>query len=234
MKPQISRRQAWCKLAVLIADGMPDPRDVHFFAPPNPMLDIAVDDAAALWRWAEAFGAEVQDPRWYEQLGKWHQKAEVDWHGYFVTLKTYNAAERGTAAAGGMAAVRAIADETSRAGDSEGAPEASAIATTQPGDNALLGVEEVAGPAGVTDPATAPDGEPDPCPAGDPDCETGDDGSCHDGCKPPAEHTQVAGWVGGPGRAGVECSCGTTFDGFDTITEAETHRARHAGQEAGQ
>lgn len=22
----------------------------------------------------------------------------------------------------------------------------------------------------------------DPCPQGDPDCETGDDGSCHDGC----------------------------------------------------
>jgi hypothetical protein len=27
--------------------------------------------------------------------------------------------------------------------------------------------------------------EPDPCPAGDPACETGDDGSCHDGCTSP-------------------------------------------------
>lgn len=26
---------------------------------------------------------------------------------------------------------------------------------------------------------------PDPCPVGDPDCETGDDGSCHDGCTAP-------------------------------------------------
>lgn len=25
----------------------------------------------------------------------------------------------------------------------------------------------------------------DPCPKGDPECETGDDGSCHDGCEAP-------------------------------------------------
>ncbi|WP_433067379.1 hypothetical protein [Dactylosporangium sp. CS-033363] len=31
--------------------------------------------------------------------------------------------------------------------------------------------------------------DPDPCPVGDPDCETGDDGSRHDGCTPP-RHTR--------------------------------------------
>lgn len=46
----------------------------------------------------------------------------------------------------------------------------------------------------------------DPCPKGDPDCETGDDGSCHDGCRAPAEEEEfpVCEW------------CGATVD--DTMT----------------
>lgn len=31
---------------------------------------------------------------------------------------------------------------------------------------------------------------------------------------------QVSGWVGPPGECGVSCSCGLTFDGFDTIAQA--------------
>lgn len=65
----------------------------------------------------------------------------------------------------------------------------------------LLGVEEVAGPAGVTDPATAPDAE---------------------------QHTPVAGWTGRSGTSGVECSCGVVYDGFDTIAQAEAQRVQHA------
>lgn len=47
-----------------------------------------------------------------------------------------------------------------------------------------------------------------------------------------AKHQQVAGWGGIPGACGVECACGTTFDGFDSIAEAlvllDQHIADHA------
>ena len=34
----------------------------------------------------------------------------------------------------------------------------------------------------------------DPCPKGDPECETGDDGSCHDGCEAPTPTCAVCGY----------------------------------------
>lgn len=41
-------------------------------------------------------------------------------------------------------------------------------------------------------------------------------------------HFQVAGWTGDrPGDCGVECSCGTKFDGFDTIGEASVLLQQH-------
>lgn len=58
------------------------------------------------------------------------------------------------------------------------------------------------------------------------------------GAEPPVdgEHTQVAGWCGGGrGQSGVECSCGATFGGFDTVGEAEAIRALpHAALEPGE
>lgn len=113
--PEITRKQAWCKLAVLIADGLPAPRDVIFF-PQSDMLDIVVDDAASLWAWAGAVGAEIEEPRWSEQAKRWYQKAIATWHGYYVTVKTFDASTRGEPVRSGMAAVRAIAAETSPAG----------------------------------------------------------------------------------------------------------------------
>lgn len=45
---------------------------------------------------------------------------------------------------------------------------------------------------------------------------------------PGAEHNDAGGWKGaGPGSCGVECSCGVTFDGFDTLNEAHEQLARH-------
>lgn len=43
----------------------------------------------------------------------------------------------------------------------------------------------------------------------------------------PEEHRQVAGWGGVPGECGVECSCGVTYDNFDTIAEAGTLLDQH-------
>jgi hypothetical protein len=45
-----------------------------------------------------------------------------------------------------------------------------------------------------------------------------------------AEHSQVSGWVGPAGEcggAGVECACGTIFDGFDTLAGAAEQLDQH-------
>lgn len=112
-EPQISRKQAWCKLAILIAEGAPTPASVQFFPPSTNWngLDIAVDDAGALWKWAALLqAADLQEPRFYETLAAWHQAAKGVWHGFDVTVKTYYASTLGEAA--GMDAVRAIAEPT--------------------------------------------------------------------------------------------------------------------------
>lgn len=44
-----------------------------------------------------------------------------------------------------------------------------------------------------------------------------------------ADHHHVAGWGGETGRCGVECVCGVTFDGFDTIAEAVELLDHHIG-----
>lgn len=71
-----------------------------------------------------------------------------------------------------------------------------------------------------------------------PDCEECDDAGCS-ACRslpdhePPAvvEHRQVAGWKGDePGQCGVECSCGLTYDGLDTLAEAIALLAQHIAQ----
>jgi len=44
------------------------------------------------------------------------------------------------------------------------------------------------------------------------------------------EHFQVSGWGGVPGECGVECACGVTYDGFDTLAEAYELLALHTAQ----
>lgn len=41
------------------------------------------------------------------------------------------------------------------------------------------------------------------------------------------EHEHVAGWGGVPGECGVECACGVTFDGFDTLASAAEFLDHH-------
>ena len=46
--------------------------------------------------------------------------------------------------------------------------------------------------------------------------------------EPVAEHEISTAWKGDePGECGVECKCGVTYDGFDSLAEAETHLLRH-------
>jgi hypothetical protein len=50
-----------------------------------------------------------------------------------------------------------------------------------------------------------------------------------------AKHEISTGWKGdGPGECGVACTCGVTYDGFDSLAEAEQHLLRHIADPAGQ
>lgn len=145
---QITRKQAWCKLAVLIADGLPAPRDIDFYehTESGSWINIYVDDASALHRWSDQIGAELVEPRIRADGVSWRQQATArSWNGWLVDLCTNNASSYGDSDGDGMAAVRAIA------------------ATDIPGEG-----EEVAGPAEGSGSATAPAetaAGSDPCPA---------------------------------------------------------------------
>lgn len=140
IEPTIDRRQAWCTLAVLIADGAPAPRDILFYdRDPNSeysraMIEIVLDDAAALWWWADRVGAKLEDPRSALTRERWSQYGSVeDWRGYYVTVKTYNAST--ISSPSGMDAVRAIAapDITPAVGEVAGAHGDGAPATATAG-----------------------------------------------------------------------------------------------------
>lgn len=45
------------------------------------------------------------------------------------------------------------------------------------------------------------------------------------------EHGLRAGWAHGPGQYGVECACNTTFDGFDSLGEAQQLLDQHVADE---
>lgn len=46
--------------------------------------------------------------------------------------------------------------------------------------------------------------------------------------KPIAKHYETGGWKGDePGSCGLECACGVTFDGFDSLAEAAEVMAHH-------
>jgi hypothetical protein len=54
---------------------------------------------------------------------------------------------------------------------------------------------------------------------------------------PVAEHYEARGWKGegdGTGTCGVQCACGVTYDGFDSLAEASTFLALHIADPAGQ
>jgi hypothetical protein len=111
-KPEITRKQAWCKLAMLIAEGLPEPERIQFFRPTQHWngLDVVVTDTSALWRWAARLGVTLDEqPRWYLNVNSWYHEAAGMWHGYDLTVKTYDAATLGEPASD-MKAVRALAE----------------------------------------------------------------------------------------------------------------------------
>lgn len=52
---------------------------------------------------------------------------------------------------------------------------------------------------------------------------------------PITEHYQVRAWKGeGPGTCGIECACGVTYDGFDSLAEATQQLGWHIADPSGQ
>jgi len=47
-------------------------------------------------------------------------------------------------------------------------------------------------------------------------------------------HREISGWGGVPGECGVQCVCGVTYDGFDSLAEASALLARHIAGERGE
>lgn len=110
---KISRTQAWCRLAVLIAEGLPAPKGISFH-PDIPTISVSFQDEDTLHVWAERFELTL-DPRIYDDgfiiIGG-HGPREA-WHGYTISANHYRRGERPAAAESvteDMTAVREIAE----------------------------------------------------------------------------------------------------------------------------
>jgi hypothetical protein len=93
--PEISRKQTWCKLAVLIAEGLPDPKEIDFHADGSSIY-IQLNTAEAVAAWAERLALRVNTPILADDT--WiHGASSVanrdGWHGWYVSLTAYTPAD---------------------------------------------------------------------------------------------------------------------------------------------
>jgi hypothetical protein len=94
-KPEISRKQAWCKLAILIAESLPEPESIKFH-PSGDSIYFQFTTAEALTAWAEHFGLKNYTPLLSGET--WiHTASSVSmpngWHGWYVSLTAYTPAD---------------------------------------------------------------------------------------------------------------------------------------------
>jgi hypothetical protein len=112
MTERISRAQAWCKLAVFVAEGAPVPRTQDFSTDSTiEGLHIsfhAVDDVV---RWASLLGAKIMAPHAIVNLFTIvHTAYAEDWFGHEVFLTCYVDASPVELVDVDMSAVRAVAE----------------------------------------------------------------------------------------------------------------------------
>lgn len=91
--PEISRRQAWMKLAVLIADGLPEPKEINFPGRTQPdTIHMQFDTAEALSVWADELKVTKHTPH-QDRDGDWIHTASTvmgeRWHGWYISLAAY-------------------------------------------------------------------------------------------------------------------------------------------------
>jgi hypothetical protein len=110
-EPTISRKQAWCKLAVLIADGLPEPSAISFGGGDHNLVTVTLDFADDLFTWADRLGVTLSGPTYSAEPGKWLNNGyNWAWHGHALSLWCSNASSmRQSAPVESMAAVRELA-----------------------------------------------------------------------------------------------------------------------------
>jgi hypothetical protein len=92
----ISRTQAWCKLAVLIAEGLPAPVAIRFQGGESggtPILSIQLESAEAFAKWCEALDTDSYVPRVHEDRWIYTSKSAT-WNGWSLSMAAYPPAER--------------------------------------------------------------------------------------------------------------------------------------------
>jgi hypothetical protein len=113
-KPEISRKQAWCKLAMLIAEGLPDPKSIDFNGADHSILTIHVDSMAAFTAWTTALRAELHGANPTSTGDIQHVAiAHRTWHACTVWIYAYLPPDVVEPVRDDMDSVRAIADEES-------------------------------------------------------------------------------------------------------------------------
>lgn len=111
--PEISRKQAWCKLAILIAQGMPDPESIDFNVPSgNTIFSMNFDSVEDMHTWARMFDATLDVPTQHAGSDKVQHHASVhrSWHGLSVSLWAYMMAGDETPAVDDLTTVTAVAE----------------------------------------------------------------------------------------------------------------------------
>jgi len=115
---QISRTQAWCKLAVLIADGAPPPLAIRFQGEESDdtaIVAVQAESSEDFDAWAGLLGCRRTVPRQLATDGShWILTGHGDWNGWAVSLCAYPPIEpEPEPVAEDLTSVRAIAGAVS-------------------------------------------------------------------------------------------------------------------------
>jgi hypothetical protein len=109
-EPQISRKQAWCKLAVLIAEGLPEPTSISFN---ENSVSVVVDGIEAFNAWQSALNLRiVHEPILSNAGDVWIHDAWNYWHGWHARAHTTMPAVDSEPVGLDMSAVKALAEPT--------------------------------------------------------------------------------------------------------------------------
>jgi len=86
--PEISRKQAWMKLAVLIADGLPQPQSIGFNPRSEDLCSIFFDaNEPAFTAWCQALGGKRSADSASNDGTEWLHTGYVwNWHGWTLQL----------------------------------------------------------------------------------------------------------------------------------------------------
>lgn len=119
-KPEISRRQAWCKLAMLIAEGLPAPMAIRFSPSDGRSITIDLDGRPAFDAWVAALALGTVHPAILATAEtEWIHGAWDYWFGFHTHISACTPALYAEFGTEDMDAVRAIATEADHCACSE-------------------------------------------------------------------------------------------------------------------